>query len=92
MDPLEYIQSLQEIDPTKFNHGFEDFCLQLREMCIRFSRNHETETPYTAGFKFASSIAFDQINFVVQNSIKAAEEQEKIQQQIKLNLEKMYNM
>lgn len=92
MDPFEYMSALYESDPVKFNEGFEEFCMQLKDMCIQFSKKHETETPFTAGFKFASSIAFDQINLVIQKSLKLAEEEERLQQEIKLNLEKMYNM
>ncbi|MFZ9315697.1 MAG: hypothetical protein ACO24P_00025 [Candidatus Nanopelagicaceae bacterium] len=92
MDPFEYIQALYEADPEGFNKGFEEFCLQLRQICVDFVEENPQETPFTAGFKFASSIAFDQITIVIQRSIKMAMQQQEVQDQMKTKLEQIYNM
>jgi hypothetical protein len=91
VDPLEYIQIKYEEDPDAFRQGFDNFCGELQRLCLNFSSKNQTETPFTAGFKFASLIAFAQIEAVIQKSAKMAEEEQKKQDELRERLEWLYN-
>lgn len=90
MDPLEYIQIKYEEDPEAFREGFDNFCGEVQRLCINFSSKNRAETPFTAGFKFASFIAFSQIEAVIQKSAKMAQEEQKKQDEFKESLERLY--
>lgn len=92
MSEPKKLEDYYEEDPSAFNKGFELFCKKLQDLCIDFHEKDPRDTPSNVGFKFAASICFGQLSFVMEKAAFLAAQEEEAQNQIKNDLEKLFNM